>query len=147
MKSNLIKFVVGLVTVLTCFGCSAKKQIYYWGDYSDSLYHAKKDPCVESLAKHKEALENIVEESKNRNLRIPPGVCAELGYLYAAKNNSKKAIELFKMEKQTYPESTILMDRLIVQAKKRASDDSSSRETSVEQSIEQEKSIGEGGDE
>lgn len=144
MKSNLIKIIVSLMAVLFCFGCSAKKQMYYWGDYSDSLYHAKKAPCVESLAKHKEVLENIVEESKNRNLRIPPGVCAELGYLYAANNNTKKAIELFQMEKQIYPESTILMDRLIVQAEKRASDDASSNETSIEKSIEQEKSIGEG---
>jgi hypothetical protein len=46
------------------------------------------------------------------------------------------------MEKQTYPESTILMERLIMQAEKRASDDDSSKKTSVEKSIEQEKSIG-----
>jgi len=116
--------------------------MYYWGDYSDSLYHAKKNPGVESLGKHQEALENIVEESKNRNLRIPPGVCAELGYLYAANNNTKKAIELFQMEMQTYPESTILMTRLIMQTEKRTSDDDSSKKTSVEKSIEQEKSIG-----
>lgn len=142
MKSNITKIMLSLMTLLFCYGCSAKKQMYYWGDYSDSLYHSKKEPGVESLAKHKEALENIVEESKNRNLRIPPGVCAELGYLYAANNNTKKAIELFQMEKQTYPESTILMDRLIVQTEKRASDDDFSKETTTEKSIEQEKSIG-----
>jgi hypothetical protein len=144
MKSNLIKILASLVFVLFCFGCSAKNQMYYWGDYSDSLYHTKKDPCVETIAEHKEVLENIVSESKNRNQRIPPGVCAELGYLYAAKNNTKKAMELFQMEKQTYPESTILMDRLIMQAEKRASDYDSSREASVKKSVEQEKSIGEG---
>ena len=132
----------GLLGLLLLAGCAPQQQMYYWGDYSDSLYHAKKNPCVESLAKHKEALENIVEESKNRNLRIPPGVCAELGYLYTANNNTKRAIELFQMEKQTYPESTILMERLIMQAEKRASDDDSSKKTSVEKSIEQEKSIG-----
>ena len=142
MKSNMIKIMVSLAAVLFCFGCSAKKQMYYFGDYSDSLYHSKKNPGVESLAKHKEELENIVEESKNRNLRIPPGVCAELGYLYAANNNTKKAIELFQMEKQTYPESTILMERLIMQTEKRASADDFSKKTSVEKSIEQEKSIG-----
>jgi hypothetical protein len=132
MKSNTTKIMLSLMTLLFFFGCSAKKQMYYWGDYSDSLYHSKKEPGVESLAKHKEVLENIVDESKSRNLRIPPGICAELGYLYAANNNTKKAVELFQMEKQTYPESTILMDRLIMQAEKRASDDDFSKETSIE---------------
>jgi hypothetical protein len=132
MKSNTTKIMLSLMTLLFFFGCSAKKQMYYWGDYSDSLYHSKKEPGVESLANHKEVLENIVDESKSRNLRIPPGICAELGYLYAANNNTKKAVELFQMEKQTYPESTILMDRLIMQAEKRASDDDFSKETSIE---------------
>jgi hypothetical protein len=147
MKANITKIMLSLMTLLFFFGCSAKKQMYYWGEYSDSLYHSKKEPGVESLAKHKEVLENIVEESKNRNLLIPPGICAELGYLYAANNNTKKAVELFQMEKQTYPESTILMDRLIMQAEKRASDDEFSKETSIEKSIEQEKSIEEGSNE
>lgn len=147
MKSNTTKIMLSLMTLLFFFGCSAKKQMYYWGDYSDSLYHSKKEPGVESLTKHKEVLENIVEESKNRNLRIPPGICAELGYLYAANNNTRKAVELFQMEKQTYPESTIFMNRLIMQAEKRASDDDFSKETSIEKSIEQEKSIEEGSNE
>ena len=133
---------VSLTALTFCISCSAKKQMYYWGDYSDSLYHAKKEPGVESLAKHKETLENIIDESKNRNMRIPPGVCAELGYIYAAKDNSKKAIELFQMEKQTYPESTILMERMIMQTEKRSSDDASSHKPSIENSIEKEKTIG-----
>jgi hypothetical protein len=143
MKSKIKKIMLSFMPLLFCFGCSTTQQMYYWGDYSDSLYHSKKEPGVESLAKHKEVLENIVEESENRNLRIPPGVCAELGYLYAANNNTKKAIELFQMEKHIYPESTILMDRLIMQTEKRASDDEISNETSMGNSIEQEKSIGE----
>lgn len=102
--------------------------MYYWGDYSNSLYNEKKNPGAESIAKHKAALEKIIEESKKRNLRIPPGVCCELGYVYAAQNNTKKAIELFQMEEQTYPESKIFMDRLIMQAEKRTSSDDVSKE-------------------
>ena len=116
MKLKMKKIMLSFIPLLFCFGCSTTKQMYYWGDYSDSLYHSKKEPGVESLAKHKEVLENIVEESENQNLRIPPGVCAELGYLYAVNNNTKKAVELFEMEKHIYPESTILMDRLIMRA-------------------------------
>ena len=142
MKAKMmINFFLVVTITIISFGC-ASKPMYYWGNYSDSLYHAKKDPGVESLAKHKEALENVIDESNKRNLRIPTGVCAELGYLYAAQNNTKQAIEYFKMEKQTYPESTNLMDRLIMQARKRTSDDGSFKEKFFNKDIEKEKSIG-----
>ena len=142
MNSKIIKILVSLMVLGFCFGCAARNNMYYWGKYSDTLYHTKKKPGSESLAEHKEMLENIVKESKNRNLRIPPGVCAELGYLYASQNNTQKAIELFHMEKQIYPESTILMDRLIQQSEKRAGTESTVQETSVEKMIEKEKEIG-----
>ncbi len=103
-------------------GCAPRQEMYYWGDYSDTLYHSKKVPGAESLASHMTTLETIVTESNNRGLRIPPGVCAELGYLYAAQNNKKQAIELFTMERDIYPESTVLMERLILQSKKRLGD-------------------------
>ena len=144
MNKNFInKIVLGLLFAASIIGCASTKPMYYWGNYSDSLYDTKKNPGAETIAKHKEVLENIVEESKNRNLRIPPGVCAELGYLYAAQNNNKKAIELFQMEKMTYPESTILMDRLIQQSEKRSTDNVYSEPTSVGEAIKREKSVGE----
>ena len=144
MKAKMvIKILLAVTITITSFGC-ASKPMYYWGNYSDSLYHAKKDPGVESLAKHKESLENILDESNKRNLRIPPGVCAELGYLYATQNNTKQAIEYFQMEKLTYPESTNLMDSLIMQAKNRTSDGGSLNEKFLNKDIETEKSIGGG---
>jgi hypothetical protein len=130
---------MGAVAMMFCIGCAAGNSMYYWGDYSNSLYNEKKNPGAESIAKHKAVLEKIIEESKQRKLRIPPGVCCELGYMYVAQNNTKKAIELFQMEEQTYPESTIFMDRLIMQAEKRTSSDDALKE----KSIEKEKSIGE----
>ncbi|MFH4094847.1 DUF4810 domain-containing protein, partial [Acinetobacter baumannii] len=33
--------------------------------------------------------------------------------LYLQENNSQKAIEYFQLERQVYPESTVLMDRLL----------------------------------
>ncbi len=144
MKPKLIVIAVSFVAVIFFSGCVANKQMYYWGEYSDTLYDAKKTPGYESLAKHKEMLENIVEESQKRNLRLPPGVCAELGYLYALQNNTKKAVQLFQTEKQTYPESTILMDRMIQQTEKRAETGVSSGKAPppTEDLIKKEKSIG-----
>lgn len=61
----------------------------------------------------------MIKQSEERELRVPPGVYGELGYIYALKNNSKEAVKLFEIEKQTYPESTIFMDNMIQQVQKR----------------------------
>jgi hypothetical protein len=98
-------------------GCATQQPMYYWGDYSNSLYCCRKDSTDENLLKHKEILENIIEESGKRNLRVPPGVCAELGYIYFRQNKNQEAMKYFELEERTYPESKVLMDRLTQAAK------------------------------
>jgi hypothetical protein len=107
------RLTLGLTFFIVMFlaGCAAPRQ-YYWGDYSNTLYHLKKTPSDESVLKHQQALEKIIEESKTRNLVVPPGVYAELGYIYLRQNKNQIAIQYFKMEKQIYPESALLMQRL-----------------------------------
>lgn len=104
---------LGLTLFIALFlsGCAAPS-MYYWGDYSSTLYHSKKTPSDESVLKHQQALENIIEESKTRNLKVPPGVYAELGYIYLKQNKNQFAIQYFKLEKEIYPESALLMQRL-----------------------------------
>lgn len=106
-KSILFFF---LTVVLS--GCAAPQQMYYWGDYSKTLYETKKHPSEQSLVAHQQALEKIIAESGRSNLRIPPGVHAELGYIYFQQNKKDLALKNFGIEKQIYPESTLLMDRL-----------------------------------
>ncbi len=107
-----ILFFVVFLLIVSSIGC-APKQMYYWGNYSDTLYAYKKNSNDETLLKHMQELNKIVKESNKSNRRVPPGVYGELGYLYLKTNKTKEAIEYFKLEKQLYPESTILMDRLI----------------------------------
>lgn len=101
-------------TVLCCLvsnGC-APKRMYYFGNYSKTLYSCEKNQNDESLVNHKQELETIITESELKNLPVPPGIYAELGYINLKSNNSKEAIRLFQAESQLYPESKHLMDRL-----------------------------------
>jgi hypothetical protein len=109
MRHATFAYIVALVLLST--GC-AQQRMYYWGEYSNTLYQCKKHPSDQSGLAHQQALENIIEESEKSNLRIPPGVCAELGYIYFRQNKKDLAIKNFQMERQLYPESGLLMDRL-----------------------------------
>ena len=137
--------IVGLALGLLCSGCATQRQpMYAWGKYSDSLYQSKKNETPETYEQHVQVLENIVTESKARNLRVPPGVYAELGYVYLTRNNPAKSIELFTLEKQTYPESAVLMDCLISRAGKSTSPTATTAATVTETAVQQETAIGGG---
>jgi hypothetical protein len=113
MKRNrLLILSLTALAFLFASGCAPKPSMYYWGNYSTTLYHSKKTPGDEALLAHKQALENIIEQSKAYHLRVPPGVYAELGYFYFRQNNDKLASQYFQMEEATYPKSKILMTRL-----------------------------------
>lgn len=136
---------MGIALAIVLSGCATQRQpMYAWCNYSDSLYQCKKNESQETLEQHVQVLERILAESNTRNLRIPPGVCAELGYYYASHNNPGKALELFRLEKQTYPESALLMDRLISRTEKAAAPQTPEA-ASTENLLKQETAIGSGG--
>ena len=114
MKKNIMLLLVAIA--LASGGC-APTPMYYWGNYSTTLYHFRKDASDEAQDKHMAELESIIEQSKEHNQRIPPGVYCELGYMYATKGNQSKGMELFILEKTTYPESTKFVDRLVEKMK------------------------------
>lgn len=104
---------VSMAIILFASGCATGNKMYYYGNYSNTLYANAKNPSDESLLEHKQMLEKIVEESKQKSLRVPPGIYAELGYIYFRTNDSKTAIQYFQLEEQVYPESKHMMTRLI----------------------------------
>ena len=120
MKKILIYVSISVSCWLFLNGC-AQKQVYYFGEYSNTLYSSEKNQDEASLLKHKQELEKIISESEKRKLLVPPGIFAELGFIYLKTNNSKEAINLFRTEAETYPESKLLMDRLIKMAEKKES--------------------------
>ena len=127
------KLYLGVFFIVLCClaaaGCAPQK-MYYFGNYSNTLYSFEKNQNGESLLKHKQEIETVITESELRNLPVPPGIYAELGYLNLKSNNSKEAIRLFQAESQLYPESRHLMDRLIQSAKSK--NDSSAKESANE---------------
>lgn len=140
---RLVQVIILCAFAALSVGCAQKgKPMYNWCNYSDSLYTCKKNEGLETLAQHQAVLERIITESNERSMKVPPGVCAELGYVYAAQNRSQEAIGLFQQEKQTYPESALLMDRLISRVENRTSPPADSKTASDEDTLKREKSLG-----
>ena len=105
-------YIAGLLLILFLVGCATQEPLYYWGNYSQSLYKYKKYPLEETLQAHKAVLVNIIEESGKQNKKIPPGICCEYGYLLLKEGNTQQAFYYFEMEEKTYPESSVFIKRL-----------------------------------
>jgi hypothetical protein len=92
-------------------GCATTNQKYYWGKYDPSLYAYYKDPTKVTGLSHE--LEAIIKGAASKHAAIPPGICAEYGYLQLQQGNAKEAIEMFQQEEVRWPESKVFMDRMI----------------------------------
>jgi hypothetical protein len=83
---------------------------YQWGGYEQSLYGYYKDPAKadEYTLKLAEAVKRGEEEG-----HIAPGLHAEYGYMLMNSGKNTEAIAEFESEKKRWPDSTLLMDRMI----------------------------------
>jgi hypothetical protein len=96
-------------------GCVAKvsQSNLYWGNYSNTLYNVKNEPGDSTKAAHETELKSIVEKSKELNLRVPPGIYAELGLFAMERSDNNAAQNYFGLEQDSYPEGTILMQQAL----------------------------------
>jgi hypothetical protein len=111
MNKNLFVILVLTLVVASCSSVSTGG--YYWGKYSYTYHDLVKNPSTDSRAKHQETLRNIISKSNELNLRVPPGIHAELGNLLAFDQQNEAAIAEFNKEMNVYPESKVFIERLL----------------------------------
>lgn len=104
------KIIVCFLLLTGLLGACAPKTLYHWGEYETNLYAYYKNP--EALEALMEALDSAIIEGE-KDKRIPPGLYAEYGFLLLVKEQRGKAVIYFNKEKTTWPESTVLMDKMI----------------------------------
>lgn len=104
-----------LFVVLSLTGCATKisQSNLYWGDYSKTLYNLKKEPTSETRAEHIKEINSIIIKSNELNLKVPPGLYAELGMYLLNDGKKAKADEYFNLELKTYPESKKMVSQIL----------------------------------
>ena len=74
--------------VLMFSSCTTTSNMYYWGPVSDnvtkyekSVYNYYKYQSPESICRLIETYQDIIQKCKANEKMIPPGICAEFGYI------------------------------------------------------------------
>ncbi|GHB71281.1 hypothetical protein GCM10008107_21010 [Psychrosphaera saromensis] len=110
----IIKKLTIVLTLIFVTACVQNKNIYYWGDYSDTLYATKKEPSAESKERHYRELLNIINNAQSYEKKIPPGIYFELSMYESEKGNHDKANILLNQEYSLYPEAKTYIENLRV---------------------------------
>ena len=109
MRKSVLMLLVPAVALLAA-GCGPK-QMYTWRGYDDTLYAHYKKP--QDHATHVERMKTIVTETEAAGAKMPPGVYAEYGYALLEESRFDESSTYFKKEKETWPESAVIMDKMI----------------------------------
>lgn len=107
-----MKILLSLILLAFSVSGCAQPTLYAWEKYPFTLYQYKKDPTEEKLKNHKDMLLSIFEVSRESNLRVPPGLYCEYGFILLKEGKTQDAIEYFDLEEKTYPESSVLIGNL-----------------------------------
>lgn len=130
-------FVVLLTLLMLAQGCASGRK-YSWGGYDTELYRHYKHP--QDREAHLERLKEILDNAETED-RVPPGLYAEYGYCLYEFGSIDEAVLYFEKEKAKWPESNVLMEKMIRNARRQQENNRrSSRSSSMDASKGQEAS-------
>lgn len=108
-RDALLLSCVLVLLLASAYGCAPSRK-YAWGSYDTALYsHYKNSQEKEA---HLERLTEIVQNAEAED-KVPPGLYAEYGYVLYEFDNIPQAIIYFEKEKAKWPESAVLMQKMI----------------------------------
>lgn len=93
-------------------GCQTTP-LYDWGHYEDSVLLVTTQPDGFELDEEINTLEIQLQETANKEARVPPGLYAHLGWLLQLRGDVTEAGACFRLEKELFPESAFYMDQLL----------------------------------
>lgn len=99
------------ILCLALAACGGPATMYHWGAYDSTLYSYYKTPAEREA--FVEGLKTVVLEADQEGRRVPPGVCAEYGFALYEEGKFDQAIVYFKRERDKWPESRVLMEKMI----------------------------------
>lgn len=91
-------------------GC-APARLYRWNGYDEALYRHYRNP--QDREAWVASLRTVILEAEQAGERVPPGIYAEYGYALFEEGQTKDASAWFEKEKATWPESRVLMEKMI----------------------------------
>ncbi len=110
-----IKTILFTSFIVLFTGCQqTQPPLYLWNNYVESSSeYGMKGHEKKVLEEHLLELKKIITQSNEAKRRVAPGIYAEYGQMLFETNKTLKAKKYFLLEKETYPESSVFINRVI----------------------------------
>lgn len=102
-----------LLSIFWVAGCVTNEEIYYWGEYEQLIHDAYINPGAADPATQIEKLNADIQKTGALGKRVPPGIYAHLGFLYAIEGKDSQSKAAFKQEQALYPESNAFIEGIL----------------------------------
>ena len=96
-------------------GYAADKRMHYWSGYQHVLSSANDTP--EKVKASEARLLRLIKKSDAAGRKVAPGLLAEYGYFFYERGEFTTAIYWFEREIGQWPESAVLMKKMIKRAR------------------------------
>ncbi|MCL2649412.1 MAG: DUF4810 domain-containing protein [Candidatus Azobacteroides sp.] len=106
-------FAFGLFCLLLTGCVSTTKPLYSWSNYQDQTYNYIKNETPESLGKLMKTYQIMIDKQTGSRKTIPPGICADYGFLLYKQGKKEEGISFLKKEIALYPESAVFISSII----------------------------------
>ena len=106
--------------VLILAACGTTTPVMYnWYGYTNTTYQYVKEGDEDSNEKLLEVYQKIMDgQADTIRQTVPPGVCADYGYMLVKGGKVEEGKALLLKEKELYPESTAFIDNILKRIEK-----------------------------
>ena len=108
-----------LLAFVLLASCATQKPTYYWGHYEPLIYDMYHKPGKAEPGVQIDKLTQDIQRAQDNGLKVPPGLHAHLGLMYAIQGNVAQSQAAFLKEKTLYPESAVMIDGMLKRANER----------------------------
>lgn len=112
-----MKVLALVAAVALLSACGGKQDQYYWGSYEKLVYLHHIQPGDAPAEVQIDLLLQDKAEAVNAGLKVPPGLNAHLGMMYAQVGNADAALAALEEEKQAFPDSAKFINDTIERIK------------------------------
>ena len=94
--------------------CETTQPLYNWSTYDDASYAYMKNADEKSLNDLMAVYASIIDkQSDTIRQTVPPGICADYGYLLVKSGKKTEGVKLLKKEVEVYPESEKFVSQIL----------------------------------